>query len=309
MSVRAYPHDPNKWSEETVNRLIDEGRQEDSHLEFKSRFRESRWNGDRGEAVRKEAMAFANHDGGHIVFGVLDDDDDAAEGIGDVQAFSSDDNPRREISTLLQKIEPQIKYAVNSFNISSKGVVVVYVEEALRPPVTTPGEGTYYRHTENSLPMTPDQMRGMLAEFSEREAAIRQLEKELQFFFDMCDTYDFAPDESRGPYFEAVNVSGIKEAIRGRHGLWQDERARRALRGINPRLVSIEMDEDDWKRLSGSGSTTSVPAGLLNSDDDESMTRNERYTVSLEEDVQRLWELCTQLVSTCDLDIEVGDRP
>ncbi|MFD1648033.1 AlbA family DNA-binding domain-containing protein [Haloarchaeobius litoreus] len=308
MSVTDYPCDPNEWSEDTIRTLINEGRREDSHLEFKSRFRGARWEGDRGKEIRKEAMAFANHDGGHIVFGVYDDDDDAADGIGNVQAFAAEENPRREVSDILQKIEPQVDYVVNSFNVGGKGMVVVYVEEALRPPVTTPGEGTYYRHTENSLPMTPDQMRGMLAEFSEREAAIRQLEKELQFFFDACEHYDFTPHESRGPYFEAVNVSGLKKAIRGRHGLWQDETARKKLRGINPVLTSIEMSADDWKRLSNSDSLPTGNIGPFSSKDDRK-TQTEEYTEILEEDVSRLWELCQQLVEACDLDVEIRGRP
>jgi hypothetical protein len=197
---------------------------------------------------------------------------------------------------------------VNSFNIGNKGVVVVYVEEALRPPVTTPGEGTYYRHTENSIPMTLDQMRGMLTEFSERETAIRQLEKEIQFFFDMCEEYNFTSDGSSGPYFEAVNVSGLKEAIRGKHGLWQDERVRGKLRSINSQLVSIEMAENDWERFAGSDHTPRPNIGPLSSSE-ESKSQSEEYAERLESPVRRLWELCKQLVEVCDLDVEVKSPP
>lgn len=150
-------------------------------------------------------------------------------------------------------------------------------------------------------------MRGMLAEFSEREKALRQLERELQIFFDACEQYDFEIHESNGPYFEAVNVSGLKEAIRGRHGIWQDETARKKLGGNNPVLTSIEMSADDRRRL------TEPDIGPTNigpfSSKDDGKTRNEEYTEMLEGDVNRLWELCQQLVDACDLDVEVGGRP
>lgn len=311
MSIGDYPRDPNDWSEEIVEQLVDEGRREGSRLEFKSRFRDSRWQGDRGEDIRKEAMAFANHHGGNIVFGVLDDDNDAATGIGNVQAFSAEENPRRELSDILQQIEPQIEYAVNSFNTDGKGVVVVYIEEALRPPVMTPGEGSYYRHTENSLPMTPDQMRGMLTKFSEREAAIRQLEKELQFFFDACDTYNFKPDGTRGPYFEPVNVSGLQQAIRGQHGLWRNETAKQRIRGINQRLVSVEMQENDWKRkVSGDSSpSTGVPDHLLGKSENGGKSSHEEMVEDLYDDIRQIWDWARDLVDECDLDVDVGDSP
>ena len=311
MSAGDYPTNPNDWSKETVNRLIEQERQEDSEIEFKSRFRRDRWEGGRNEAIRKEAMAFANNNGGHIVLGVVDDDDDTADSIGNIQAFNTEENPRREISNILQKIKPQIEYAVNSFNTAGKGVVVVYIEEALRPPVTTPGEGTYYRHTENSLPMTPDQMRGMLAEFSEREAAIRQLEKELQFFFDACDRYNFKPDGTRGPFFEPLNVSGLQQTIRGQHGLWQNETAKKRIRGINARLASVKMQQNDWERsVSGSSTApTTVSDSLFEKSETKGETSHEEMVGDLFDDVRQIWEWARDLVNECDLNVEIGNPP
>lgn len=302
-----YPNDPEEWSEETVNRLIEERRREDSYLEFKSRFRNSRWEGDDRDAdVRKEAMAFANNAGGHIIFGIKDDEDDAAENIGEIQEFSDDASPRREISNILQKIDPQITYGVNSFNIDGAGIVVVHVEEALRPPVMAPGEGTYYRHAEDSRPMTPDQIRGLFTEFSEREGAIRRLEKELQFFFDACDEYNFEPDGTRGPFFEPVNVSGLQQAIRGQHGLWNNDLAKRRIRGINQRLASLEMQVNDWERSSW---TPPDPSEGLLGDEDEGMSGHEQTVQRLYEDVDQIWHWACDLIDECNLDVEIGNRP
>ncbi|WP_306055685.1 hypothetical protein [Natronococcus wangiae] len=48
-------------------------------------------------------MAFANNDGGLIVFGILYDDDDAAESVGNIQAFSTRETWKR----LVELVEVQ----------------------------------------------------------------------------------------------------------------------------------------------------------------------------------------------------------
>lgn len=156
MATDSYPRDPTQWSEGTVKRLVEEARQEDTHLEFKSRFRNSRWQGERGKDIRKRAMAFANHDGGiscSEYWTTMTIPPSASE-IS--KRFLTVRTPDGRSLTSFKKIEPQIEYSVNSFNTDSIGVVVVSAEKAIRPPVNTPGECTYYRHTENSLPLTPD---------------------------------------------------------------------------------------------------------------------------------------------------------
>lgn len=136
---------------------------EGATVEFKSVLPES--GSELRERVSRTVAAFANADGGHVVFGV--DDDGHVVGIGDVDAQESCDTVARFISSIVTPIPGFTVHGVtvetDTENHGSALVLVVAVEAGTQPPYgVNPANPRYFiRRGATTFPASSDQVRAL----------------------------------------------------------------------------------------------------------------------------------------------------
>jgi len=115
---------------EDVNRLIKQG--ESEKLEFKTSF---------NKEVVKTIVAFANTKGGKILIGISDK--------GKVVGINiNDESVQNWINEIKSKTEPVIIPKIELFNLNSKNIVLISINEYPVKPIST--QGRFYKRVGNS---------------------------------------------------------------------------------------------------------------------------------------------------------------
>lgn len=114
------------------------------------------------ERVCRTVAAFANGDGGHVLFGV--EDDGTVVGLGDTDGQTSCDTVARFVSSL---VTPIPGFRVNTVAVDTDGspvrVLVLTVDQGGEPPYgVTPANPRYYiRRGATTFPASSDQVRAL----------------------------------------------------------------------------------------------------------------------------------------------------
>lgn len=244
MDGHLYPEDVSEWTWDTVSFLSENEIPESRYLEYKQHltYPEDRdpkpskkeWR----NSIEREFTAFANADGGIILFGMSDD--------YDICPFEP---PEHEIQrTVVQFIKdatpvPEVSIS-NPIEIPSSDseriLIAVKVDEATRKPVSTSDSAYYVRIGDQKQPMSREQLESVFVEADRRQQAIRQLEiqiSRLRASFE--DQIPKVSNIENVPPLEAIDEKAIRDALLRNTHLFADERTEGIVVGILEELDRV----------------------------------------------------------------------
>lgn len=246
-----HPTEVSDWSWETLQVLSESGQSENRYLEYKRHLqypndgvaksvKEWRRN------VEREFTAFANANGGIIVFGMTD------------ECLPSPFSPPehecgRTVSQLVQNTTPLVKTEVSKplrppSDDTERVALAVRVFEADRKPVATSDSAYYVRINDQKHPMNREQIESLFVEADRKQQAIRQLEMEIERFNEIVTQEEsrFRVHDQGPPDYHLLNITSLKEALRDNLHLYSNSDTREAtarvfreLRGIEDREVYL----------------------------------------------------------------------
>lgn len=235
--------DVNTWTFDTVKGLRDYD--ESQYLEYKEELSPSAEGSDEKKewhrTVEREITAFANANGGIVVFGVADD--------GSPSPFERPDHEvKQSVTRLIQNTRPLVDVDIpEPIEIPSEDtdriILPVRVHEATRKPVLTSDAAVYRRINDRKEPMSREQMESLFVEHDRRQQAIRQLEMEINRFNDIFNGGDrrFSRGATYPPNYHLLNVGALNDVLRENTHLYSDEDTREAISRV---FRSLRMVED-----------------------------------------------------------------
>lgn len=176
------PHEIDDWDIETLKNVIQRG--ESNWLEFKRCLRhqeaentdtsKSEWR----HKLETEFTAFANAEGGTIIFGVTDDG--SPNGI-----FRPGEDFNGYFNNLLSDVNPPPVIRIRTIRLSNNSnsdrfAVIVHVSKADNKPVQTSRAAYYIRINESAQPMNREMVQTMYLRSEEQFNAKRDLEIQLE---------------------------------------------------------------------------------------------------------------------------------
>lgn len=243
----AFPLNVGEWEWETIESLSNIS--ESQYIEYKSSLhaRDSESRDDWQDNIEREITAFANSTGGVIVFGVTNE--------GQPSPFELPEHEvKQSVTRLIQNTTPladlDISDPIHHPDHEDRIVLVVRVHEATRKPVLTHDSAIYIRINDRKEPMSREQMEHMFIDQDRRQQSIRQLEMELDRFYDATN-----PPGNRinwkgegPPDFHFINAESIKEVLLQNDHLYADEESREIIARIFRELRGIEHQDRSFGR-------------------------------------------------------------
>ncbi|PSQ20678.1 ATP-binding protein [Halobacteriales archaeon QS_9_67_17] len=245
MDNQPFPSDVSEWSWDTVESLAESGQSENLYLEYKRHLQHPDNNTEKSETewkrnVEREFTAFANASGGIIVFGMSDNREPAP--------FEPlEHEVSQAVSQLIQNTAPLVETDVSGpLRVPSDGTdriaLAVRVYEATRKPVTTSDSAYYVRINDQKQPMNREQIESLFVEADRQQQAVRQLEMEINRFYEIIDKEDskFSIHGKAPPNYHLLNIESLKEVLRENTHLFSDEEVSEAISRVFTELRRIE---------------------------------------------------------------------
>ena len=157
--------DPSNWTETDLNNLINNDIPEDLHLDYKRSGALSRTDPCRNE-LSKDVAAFANSDGGIIIYGIVESGHHPTETDNGVDANSLTREWLEQIIT--SNIQPKIEsLRIHPIPLLSKGLdraayVINIPQSKTRAPHQSRDKKYYKRYNFQSVPMEDYEIRDIL---------------------------------------------------------------------------------------------------------------------------------------------------
>jgi hypothetical protein len=298
MENQPFPSDVTKWTWETLESLVESGQSENQYLEFKRHLYFPEGEKEKSETewrrnVEREFTAFANANGGIILFGMTDESKPAP--------FEPTENDLSQIiSQLIQNTTPVVETDVSDpLEVPSEETdriaLAVRVHEAKRKPIATSDSAYYVRINDQKQPMNREQIESLFVEADRRQQAVRQLEMEIDRFYDVYEGHfrNVQPKEAP-PNFHLIDTEGLKHILQENNHLYTDDRLKGVIRGIFRQLQDIDSQERRYGRMvNGVNEHPYVDRDALNYEYQEKLIAN----------AKRLYELIEILVKQADLDV------
>lgn len=243
-----FSDDVGKWTWKTILSLPT---QESQYLEYKrtlyprssSQAEKNEWR----RTVEQEFTAFANASGGILVFGVNDE--------GKPRPFEPPEHElKQSITQFYQNIRPlpevEISEPIEAPSDDERYILPVRIKEAPRKPVMTSDSAIYMRVNDRKEPMGYEQIETLFIEHDRRQQAVRQLEMEVDQFYDTYHSRgnEFSTRNPSPPDYHMLNVQSLKEVLRENTHLYSDEEKREAISKVFTDLRNIEHDEVFFRR-------------------------------------------------------------
>ncbi len=238
--MNRYPENLEDWNLEFLEELVEEEHEENAYLEYKSQLKIDK------DKLEKEFTAFANGNGGYIIFGIKDN-----------HKITGIENPEDEeltqyIKEVLTNTDPLVKFQVSDpitlDEESNRAILVVKVEESNKKPVSTKNSSYYIRIGESAQPISRDQLMTMFVHRERKQENLRILEMEINRFIQTYDKDLEKPYYKGKPEFYKIDTEAIREAIRKNNHLYVDEDMRKILDDIFESLKDIEEREEVYRQ-------------------------------------------------------------
>lgn len=173
--------------------------------------------------LEREITAFANANGGIIVFGVDDD--------GEPTPFDPPEHEvKQSVTRLIQNTRPLADVEISDpigppSDDTNRIVLAIRVLEAKRKPVLTSDAAVYRRINDRKEPMSREQMESLFVEHDRKQQAVRQLEMEIDRFYETFEEpkADFGVHSEVPPNYHILNIIGLKHTLRENTHLYSDE--------------------------------------------------------------------------------------
>ena len=304
MDNQPFPADVSEWTWDTLESLVESRQSENLYLEYKRHLRYPKKDTKKSETewkrnVEREFTAFANASGGIIVFGMTDD--------GEPAPFEPPEHEvSRTVSQLIQKTTPLVETDVSSplqhpSDETERIALAVRVYEAPRKPVGTSDSAYYARINDQKQPMNREQIESLFIEADRRQQAVRQLEMEIDRFYDIINKEDsrFKVHGEAPPNYHLLNIESLKEVLRENTHLFSDEDVSEAVSTVFAELRGIEDREVYLGRAMGGYTPKYV-------DNNEGFYENERK--ELKDRISRLESGLERLVNRADLQVKLKNK-
>ncbi|MBX0304733.1 AlbA family DNA-binding domain-containing protein [Haloarcula salinisoli] len=242
--TQPFPIDVDDWDTETVDSLNEQP--ESQKLEYKfSLFStdENQSKQDWHDKIEREITAFANANGGIIVFGVTDD--------GEPAPFEPPEHDiSLSITRIIQNSNPVPDIAVPNpiaypDTSSSRVILPVRIYEASRKPVLTSDSAIYMRINDSKEPMSREQIESLFVERDRRQQSVRQLEMEINRLYDSINGTSTAlrVHSDTPPDFHELNIESLKQVLRDNTHLYSKQSTKDVVDRIFDRIRDIESRE------------------------------------------------------------------
>ena len=303
MDNQPFPSEVSEWSWTTIESLSESGQSENLYLEYKRHLRYPKEDTEKSETewkrnVEREFTAFANASGGIIVFGMADNGEPAPFGPPEHEIS-------RTVSQLIQNTTPLVETDISGpLRVPSDGTdriaLAVRVYEATRKPIGTSDSAYYARINDQKQPMNREQIESLFIEADRRQQAVRQLEMEIDRFYEIVRKEDsrFNVIGDSPPDYHLLNIESLKEALRENTHLYSDEEVSDIISRVFTKLRAIEDREVYFGRAMG-GYTPKY------ANSEEQFYRNERKELKkrisfLENELEKLAECANLKVKLLD---------
>ena len=182
-------HRLDDYTFETVESFITSEVEESIHIEFKSADALGKSDGKKKE-ISKDIAAFANSDGGIIIYGIAEEDHKASE----LSFISGDEFPKewleQVINSSIQRVIPDLRiFPIRRTGEITESIYVVQIPSSLEAPHISRDKRFYRRYNFESVPME---------EYDIRQLYGRRIKSNLFIY----DCYTFTPKDNEG---EAVS--------------------------------------------------------------------------------------------------------
>lgn len=293
-----FPQEVEKWTWETLASL--QGENEGQYLEFKSTLHapEGEQAEDWQKDLEREITAFANANGGLIIFGVRDGD------AKPVLFEKPEHEIHQSVTRLIQNTTPipdvDISEPLNPpTDDTDRIALIVKVHEAPRKPVLTSDSAIYIRINDRKEPMSREQIESLFIDRNRRQQAIRQLEMEIDRYHNIIHGSE-RPIRVHGaspPDFHLLNTGSLKEVLRENTHLYAKQDVREHINNIFADIRWIEDREVFVGRVLSGYQDTHYSSK-------EHFHKEERR--ELKERAERLERNLAKLASETNLDVEVS---
>jgi predicted HTH transcriptional regulator len=165
-------------------KLIEDG--ENLNIEFKQRFSDY-------EKIAKEIIAFANTNGGVIIFGINDN--------GKVYGVESEKEVAELVETTIQDYcEPKIEIKISYIEIEHKEVVIIEIPESTAKPhriqdyksrLSLDDAQVYIRVNDKSVPASKEMIKLLQTRTAEKKLKNYSIGKNEKLVFDFLGSNDF----------------------------------------------------------------------------------------------------------------------
>lgn len=292
-----------EWNVETLNGVIETG--EGYWLEFKQHLKhdekedpvdsKSEWR----HKIESEFTAFANAEGGRILFGVTD-------GGNPVGVPEPEESFNGFFNNLLSDTNPPPTFEVEWVEITDgRFVVIASVEEAETKPVQTSNAGYYVRINESAQPMNRELVQSRFLQTEHQFSARRDLEIQLAHFdevyYRVFEGYEV--DSSDPPHFSHLQTNVLRDVIDRylRYGLY-DEETEQLLRSAQHQIARIEDLEERYNRyVRSDGVAFEYGRRSLATGPKDYQPINQGTREDLKEMVERLHNQVRPLISSTDI--------
>ena len=162
-------HDKDKYTIDDIQALIDNHAEEGVHLEFKRADALLKENADK---ITKTLSAFANSDGGIVIYGVAEQDH-AASDYSFVDGYKI---TTENISMIARYVQPAIDgltiYPIRKDNDISKSLYVIRVPRSDKAPHMAKDHRYYKRNNVESIPMEDFDVKDVMSRFHKPQLVI-----------------------------------------------------------------------------------------------------------------------------------------
>lgn len=294
-----YPEVVGEWTWETILELPT---QESQYLEYKqvitphgnSKAEQNEWR----RKLEQEFTAFANASGGILVFGVTDE--------GEPRPFEPPEHElQQSVTQIYQNTRPlldvEIADPIESPGNGDRYVLPVRIREATRKPAMTSDSAIYVRINDRKEPMNREQIESLFVEHDRRQQAVRQLEMEIDQFYDTYHGQErrFSRRTDNPPNYHLLNIESLKEVLRENTHLYSDEEIRESISEVFTALRNVEDDEVYFGRTMG---------GYLPMHEDNQERYYRKKRGDLNRKLDRLERELSDLAELAGLDVKVLDE-
>ncbi|MFC2017150.1 helix-turn-helix domain-containing protein [Chloroflexota bacterium] len=208
------PNNPNDWDFQLVEKLVRDGFFETDKFDFKE---DLPYKNDRNgnERLEKSVCAFANTEGGFLIFGIKDDRSlpykDRIIGIDPKKDFP------KEFGDKLSNIEPHLYYEFRNPAISMPGsnniIHIVKIPQSPESPHWTSKKGFEFRTNKGNEVMNYQQVKQSFLNEEQKRQKLRLLLIELTSNRQLCDGMIMAEDKIEGYHSLVTLDSNVLQTL------------------------------------------------------------------------------------------------